>query len=773
MTITKKSIFFSGIILLIILLILFSEKSEAATLSNWTITDEVSTDLTHDFSEYIEDVFNTAFDEDPIGRSQAHFAVENGKFYCVENIWVENEKEKAFFMYAQRLQVYDCNTKEKTTTYYYSDTYVDDIFVSGGKLVFFYSEHRRIGETDDGKAKYNEVHFASVAKEDGTLLKGICLEELYDALKDSVRDNKVYYEGATERFIAASTDGMIAVTNKFGNIMTVYQGFKNEKIQFLFSTKEGELVFKSSGNSNSSTVFFFDESEMATLDVVSFYFNKVLQSFDGNIIYRTYPDESFVRWNLETGERVKFLSTDPTYIQGAYVTTNDLGEVFVLKGSDLRVFSDKAKKPTVIKVQKCGEWDNNLDRAMKKYESSHPDVKFEFITVGGKELDEQTRLQATIESLKNGTGADIISISPDSFDTFYDAGVVKDISDYVSEEEKDSLFKGFLEASSKDGKIYMYPSFNARETLGAKKGTFSGNSYTATDLLKLLEKKEKEGKPYKALCYGAWNVDPFFVFSHAMDESEFLNLEERTCSFDSDVFIRILKQCKKYYTDKNISPASLEARANALMNDEVPLILIDNISISDFDEYMALCGDKLEMPGFPTTAESGNVTTYYRALAVGKNTKNYNQIKDFLKYLNENEWGDYSLTFIPSNKKFYDGKIINGTNVTGQGSEFPLSGKVELEDGYKELVRFFSSPNPTLILGGRTFYEMTAKEDGTSYLDEFIAFFDSMRLSDRSFTPIEELMYKEVDKMYKQNISEKETAANIQKKVSEYLSNLQ
>lgn len=773
MTITKKSIFFSGIILLIILFILFSEKSEAATLSNWNITDEVSTDLTHNFSEYIEDVFNTAFDEDPIGRSQAHFAVENGKFYCVENIWVENEKEKAYRMYAQRLQIYDCNTKEKTTTYYYSDTYVDDIFVSGGKLVFFYSEHRRIGETDDGKAKYNEVHFASVAKEDGTLLKGICLEELYDALKDSVRDNKVYYEGATERFIAVSTDGMIAVTNKFGNIMTVYQGFKNEKIQFLFSTKEGELVFKSSGNSNSSTVFFFDESEMATLDVVSFYFNKVLQSFDGNIIYRTYPDESFVRWNLETGERVKFLSTDPTYIQGAYVTTNDLGEVFVLKGSDLRIFSDKAKKPTVIKVQKCGEWDNNLDRAMKKYESSHPDVKFEFITVGGKELDEQTRLQATIESLKNGTGADIISISPDSFDTFYDAGVVKDISDYVSEEEKDSLFKGFLEASSKDGKIYMYPTFNTRDTLGVKKGTFTGSSYTATDLLKLLEKKEKEGTPYKALCYGYYDMDPFDIFSKAMDESEFLNLEEKTCSFDCDVFIRILKQCKKYHANSNNSPSSQEARAKALLNDEVPFILLDNIILFDFDKYMALCDGDLELLGFPTTAESGNITSYFKALIVGKNAKNYDKIKEFFRYLNESNWGNFDLTYVPNNKNFYDGKIINGTKSVGEKSDFPLNDKVDLADGYKELVRSFSSANPTMILGGRTFFEMAGKEDGTSYIDEFIDFFDSVRLYDKRFDPVWDIMNEEVDKMYKQNISEKETAANIQKKVSEYLSNLQ
>lgn len=773
MTITKKSIFFSGIILLIIIFILFSEKSEAATLSDWNMSEEVSTNLTHNFSEYIEDVFGTAFDEDPIGRSQAHFAVENGKFYCVENIWVENVNEKAYLMNAQRLQVYDCNTKEKTTTYYYSNTYVDDIFVSGGKLVFFYSVHYKIGETDDGKAEYNEIHYASIAKEDGTLLKGVCLEELYDALKDSVRDNKVYYEGATGRFIAVSTDGEIAVVNRFGDIMAVYKGFKNEKIQFLFSTKEGELVFKSSGNSNNSTVFYFDENDIATLDVVSFYFNKVLQSPDGNIIYRTYPDESFVKWNLETGERVKYLSTDPTYIQGAYVTTNDSGEVFVLKDANLRIFSDKAKTPTVIKVQKYGEWDNNLDRAMKKYESSHPNVKFEFIAVGGKELDEQTRLQATIESLKNGTGADIISISPDTFDTFYDAGVVKDISDYVSEEEKEAWFKGFLEASSKDGKIYMYPSFNTRETLGVKKGTFKGNSYTATELLQLLEKKEKEGKPYKALCYGAWNVDPFFVFSQAMDESEFLNIEEKTCSFDSDVFIRILKQCKKYYTDKNISPTSLVARANALMNDEVPLILIDNISISDFDEYMALCGDKLEISGFPTTAESGNVTTYLRGLVVGKHTKNYNQIKDFLRYLNENEWGDYSLTFIPGNKKFYDGKIINGTKDAGSVSEVLLSSKVELEDGYKELAHIFSGPNPTLIIGGKTIYELTGKEDGTSYLDEFIAFFDSMRLSDKRFKPIVKLMYEEVGKMYKQNISEKETAENIQKKVSEYLNNLQ
>ena len=70
---------------------------------------------------------------------------------------------------------------------------------------------------------------------------------------------------------------------------------------------------------------------------------KVFLSSEGEIIYRTYPDEFVKKWNLETGERVKYLSTDPTYIQGAYVTTNDSGEVFVLKDASLRIFSDKAK----------------------------------------------------------------------------------------------------------------------------------------------------------------------------------------------------------------------------------------------------------------------------------------------------------------------------------------------------------------------------------------------------------------------------------------------
>lgn len=776
MTITKRSIFFSGIILLIILLILFSEKSEAATLTKWNITNEVSTNLTHNFSEYKENLFNVTDDYFHYGPKDYFMAADKGKLYCVENIWAENKEERTSIQ-AQRLQIYDCNTKEISTTYYYDNIFVDDFFVSDGTIIFFYQEPILSKGFEYDKSvqadKFSNKVCASIAKEDGTLLKGVELTSLYTSLKGPVKDGKIYYEGATGRFIAIGEDGKIAVSNRFCTWASVFSDYKNQKVQFLFETNDGRLVFKSSGSGSTSTIFYIDTDNIKEIQDVSFYFSKVFQSPGGEIVYRTYPDESFVKWNIDSGERDKFLSFNQSYIKNSYVAMNDAGEVFVLKDGNLRVFSQNAKEPVTVTVQKYAQWDPNIDKVLQEYEMTHPNVKFEFVSFGNKEDDEEIRFQTTVKAISEGKGADIISIREDSFDTFYEAGCVRDISDYLSEEEKDNMFTAFLDASGKDGKLYKYPSFYTRKTLGAKKGTFAADSYTATELLLLLEKREKEGKPYKALCYGDEIINPFDIFSYAMDESEFIDWNEGICSFDSDIFIRILKQCNKYYSDKAKSPALEKERAEALLNDEALFVLIDSMTLGEFEKYKSACGDKFTIVGFPTTAKSGNTTAYHRALIINKKTKNYDIIKDFLNCLCKNYWGETGLHDIPVSKDYYDELVVEGRESNSDIFEIRPTGYVELTEGYKEAIMAVAAPSPALILGKNSMFPLTKKEDGTSYINEFIAYYDSIRLTDKRFEPIWDIMNEEVDKMYKQNISEKETAKNIQKKVSEYLNNLQ
>ena len=65
--------------------------------------------------------------------------------------------------------------------------------------------------------------------------------------------------------------------------------------------------------------------------------------------------------------------------------------------------------------------------------------------------------------------------------------------------------------------------------------------------------------------------------------------------------------------------------------------------------------------------------------------------------------------------------------------------------------------------------DLAQKEDGTSYVDEYKNYYETLRLADPRFEPIKKILQDEIESMYKNNTDEKEVAKKIQRQVSEYL----
>ncbi|MBR6308822.1 MAG: extracellular solute-binding protein [Lachnospiraceae bacterium] len=768
MRINLKSIITCLILATIILFLIFCEKSEAAPLdeednllaSEWKISGEPVKNISLYYSDFYGDLFNDSF-VPGISVNGEYFgsvhAASDDKIYYISNVNLRKEDEVAT-SFSQRIQIYDCNTKELTTNYCIEDIAVESMTISNGKLAILYKQ---------AMDTFNRT-YASMLWEDGTLLKGIRTDTFIQSELISAKTLKfdtTVYEGATDRYITVCSDGEMIVASRLGHVLAFFKGDKGVKIKPLFQTKGGTWIFKETDSHGDIQLFYINDLEKEALyRGKELYISNATEDDDGNIVYRKTGEGDFIKWNVKTGEREIICSTEPSFVRGADFVINDDGDLYVYIDNDLRVFSQKVKTRT-IKVQQVANSDKNIERAIKEYEETHPEVKFEYVKTE-KTGDTEDAAAENIKKMKDGS-VDIAFLDNDTFLDYVNAGCIRDISDIYSEEDMENMFDVFKEASTVDGKILRYPSLYNRDLLITKSGVLA-DGYSATDLINLINMREQAGKPYEAICYGS--TDPFEIFLRGMDVSEFFDYQKGTCNFTAGNFVSILKQCKKYHTINKIAPITAKEQYDALLDEKVLFISIGSASFNEFDEMKKILGGKGVIAGYPTKAENGNVTSYNGSLVVSKNTKNYDLIEDFLKYLYKNYWGLSGFSLIPTDKASFDGIIIN------KGDPMPIDKRAyEAPEGYTLSVtrELYNTDTPMAKVTYNGYMMLAGREDGTSYADEYMNYYDTLRLPDERFRPIEEILEKEVELMYQTDADEAEVAARIQKQVGEYLKTLE
>lgn len=255
------------------------------------------------------------------------------------------------------------------------------------------------------------------------------------------------------------------------------------------------------------------------------------------------------------------------------------------KYSPSKVKNNTANQKTLSIYTRYSE--KYLESAIAQFQKNHPDIKIDLkdftaatisTSADGPSDDEVNRAQKAEEDFRKvittelmaGQGPDIIEIDGLPYKKYIDKNTLVNLSEIM---KKDNTFdindykQNILDAFKYKGNLFVMPinfgfsPFAANKTILEKEGIkIDDGKWTWEDFLKIAQKITRDtngdGKPDQ---YALDKMSPEGIFGLLLqgEEGNFIDLDNRTCNFDSKEFIDILKFAKEF-SDKGVTSPKLD-----------------------------------------------------------------------------------------------------------------------------------------------------------------------------------------------------------------------
>ena len=198
-------------------------------------------------------------------------------------------------------------------------------------------------------------------------------------------------------------------------------------------------------------------------------------------------------------------------------------------------------------------------------------------------------------------------------------GFFIDFSQYINEDE---YVNSVIDAMKQDGKLYELPYDFDVESAIAKSDLWGED--TDTTFSHITEKSTN---------LGCWIPFDFTMDSYgfvSFIKSEFIDLENRTCNFNSKEFEEFILFMKEYYSSvKNLSNEQLY---NEFKNDNMLMLATGFSSFDQLDYLERDIGAKVKFVGFPSEQNNYHIAVPRSTFSVAKNSLNKDTAVDFVKY---------------------------------------------------------------------------------------------------------------------------------------------
>lgn len=395
-----------------------------------------------------------------------------------------------------------------------------------------------------------------------------------------------------------------------------------------------------------------------------------------------------------------------------------------------------------ITVQPYYKLDANLKLLISEYEESHENVHFEILpNIEWGQMD--IAMARTYSDISRGAGADIIMMTDAELENFADKGCLRDLTNIFDDTDKDALLKNVIEYGVVDGKKYLLPlNTNITSMLVNRKYCPSG-SLTISEALDIIEKRELEGAPFEYLFVSSRGIESSLdIFLSCIDESEFVDWDKKKCSFDSELFKRLLNTCKKYDDFGTYASVDFDdiISFDMLKEDKVFGQYQSTYSLFSYSSMQTVLNNDYVDVGLPSDKRNGKKMTFASAIGVNRNTKHFKAIVEFLNYVYSYE----------ARQKLHSDELR--TDI--------YNGRVEKDNG-------------TGKYGIRTnegeFVLLDVKQDGSTYIDEYFEFLNSFSLSDSGSSVIRDIIYEEYAPFFAGEKTVEEVVDIIQSRISLYL----
>lgn len=531
--------------------------------------------------------------------------------------------------------------------------------------------------------------------------------------------------------------------------------------RLLCKTPEGLPLFMLPDKKNNVNEYYIYDQKAGQLRSLgqSKYFDIVSGCMDvsGNIYYFN-ENGSIVRWDILSGELEKIFDC-----KGNSICENSYSAKVMLirENGDLALMNPGIARQNIYVLSPAPPAETRtltlvtdrqgvsiLPTAAALFSAKKPGTKIEisnFTPSDGNDREAYTT--NLLNRIVAGDAPDMFVVSAQTMRTLYEKGALADLSDIFPAEAREQVFDCIWEAGTIDGKLTGLTTDQVTSSIFIPNRTYAQDTWQLKDVLELADRASASGDAFKGLSpLTEYDSSPLYWYALLAIESSLVDRQSGTCHFDSGDFRRLLEYCKNTLPVEHITMTAdeLSAGARSIEDGEYLAYAYANyFGFSEFSLMMSSFPQDYHWVGVPTDRESGNLLYARNFLVVNKDTENMDLIREFLPTI----YGEDLMRLYPERCLRRD--ILRNC----------------VEDAYPGELH----PQARFYMSNGIIRCLECKPDGTSYVEEYIAFMDSCILMPPEDEAIADIVMEEAEPYFAGNKDLDTVIEIIQNRVQLYL----
>ena len=521
---------------------------------------------------------------------------------------------------------------------------------------------------------------------------------------------------------------------------------EEELFETAFHMPDGNLVFSKSVFSKSGTELIWMEFPGGTEHVLWECSGISMDQFTvtpEGILYYT-GGSSLYSWDLRTGQKqllFRFLGTDispDSRFQTCYLTVGGEHEliIYVLEMGKSMALTDTPPEAEddITCVALAGGNFIRTRAAVFSREHEGAFIKYTSYSYGDWRT-EWIRLSAEVAA---GNGPDIMVVDREQMQALQAIGALEPLDGYLEEERIGTMFSGIRESCNIDGKMYGIIPEGAVMTFATSVDLWPEDNWTIQDILEIADNNNLDGLFYNWVGESSPGLNLLFFFRSESGTIPFCDMESGESHFESEEFQRLLEVCKRYGEKQNGSKQNI-----LKLMAEGKILAVDQFfdDMGDYTEFRTEYDGRVHFVGYPEQTERVGVFSSGYYVVVNKEARNKEEIAEFLNYL---------------------------LSIEAQSTvDLSVVTSAALED----LVEYYEYSNGEIhyyIKTGRGGSELKMKEDGSSYMPDYIDFVNQLGVS-QGRGEIWEIVEQEAEDYWNGSKSAEDVALIIDNRVQLYL----
>ena len=354
-----------------------------------------------------------------------------------------------------------------------------------------------------------------------------------------------------------------------------------------------------------------------------------------------------------------------SYEYGFFQVIND--DLIICLKNEITGFGDSYKNEIVafekregaiqkkVLIMGCLRADNELRTRVAEFNRNNKEIKIEIKDYSEYQTNDNIfgdwdRLNV---DLSQNDSLDILYITPETdVENYIRKGAFADLSEFLSKDEEineEDLFECVLSAGSYKNALYMIiPQFSV-ETVLAKESEVNGlTGWTIDEFMDF-----KEAYPDREIFYSE-SREHLFSKILAMNMDDFIDYENKKCSFDCEEFMQLLLFSKQL-KEGDYTVDYFGELAELFRNNKICLTDISLSSVGTYEYYLRVAlGEKATLIGYPSPDREGMACQYPGAYAILKKCRNKDMAWDFIREVLLPEYQDEYVYEFPSSRTAFD-----------------------------------------------------------------------------------------------------------------------